>query len=113
MYVRPDGKQWFRFDDDRVEKADKTRALDEQFGGDELSTTGHSQYSGSGIPPPRVASGYNKVWDMALSLLTLSVHFRPHLAPGWRPHTRCSFPFLWISVSPAPLVTLFRLPTGL
>lgn len=32
-FIRPDGKEWFRFDDERVTKEDDKRAMDEQFGG--------------------------------------------------------------------------------
>eukprot|EP00798_Chlamydomonas_sp_ICE-L_P022134 gene22134-29196_t len=34
-FIRPDGKQWFKFDDDRVTIADKEKAMDEQFGMDD------------------------------------------------------------------------------
>jgi ubiquitin carboxyl-terminal hydrolase 7 len=32
-YIRPDGKQWLKFDDERVQKADEREAMDSQFGG--------------------------------------------------------------------------------
>ena len=31
-YIRPDGKQWLKFDDDRVDLASAKNAMDEQFG---------------------------------------------------------------------------------
>ncbi|KAK9823704.1 hypothetical protein WJX72_004794 [[Myrmecia] bisecta] len=34
-YIRPDGKQWLKFDDEKVTKEDKRKALDEQFGGED------------------------------------------------------------------------------
>jgi ubiquitin carboxyl-terminal hydrolase 7 len=33
-YVRPDGKQWLKFDDERVEKADNQKAIDDNWGGE-------------------------------------------------------------------------------
>jgi len=37
-FIRPDlGEQWYRFDDERVTKEDKKRAVDDQFGGDDDS----------------------------------------------------------------------------
>ena len=32
---RPDGRQWLKFDDERVEKVDPARAIDENFGGED------------------------------------------------------------------------------
>jgi ubiquitin carboxyl-terminal hydrolase 7 len=34
-YIRPDGKNWLKFDDDRVERVDERQALEEQYGGDQ------------------------------------------------------------------------------
>ncbi|KAL4423841.1 hypothetical protein ABPG75_001142 [Micractinium tetrahymenae] len=34
-YVRPDGKQWLKFDDERVEKADDQKAVEDNWGGDD------------------------------------------------------------------------------
>ncbi len=31
-YIRPDGVQWLRFDDERVTKEENAKAMDEQFG---------------------------------------------------------------------------------
>ncbi|PSC73213.1 ubiquitin carboxyl-terminal hydrolase 12 [Micractinium conductrix] len=33
-YIRPDGKQWLKFDDERVEKADDQKAVEANWGGD-------------------------------------------------------------------------------
>lgn len=44
-FIRPDGKNWLKFDDERVTLEDKKKALDEQFGGEDEN------------PPP--APGYN------------------------------------------------------
>lgn len=40
-FIRPDGKNWLKFDDDRVTLEEPHRALAEQFGGEE-----------EGVPPP-------------------------------------------------------------
>eukprot|EP00891_Asterochloris_glomerata_P000046 jgi/Astpho2/46/Aster-07498 len=34
-FIRPDGKQWLKFDDDKVTKANKAQAVDEQYGGED------------------------------------------------------------------------------
>lgn len=34
-YVRPDGKKWLKFDDERVEVADHFKAVEENYGGDD------------------------------------------------------------------------------
>ncbi|KAK9819401.1 hypothetical protein WJX81_005916 [Elliptochloris bilobata] len=34
-FIRPDGQQWLKFDDDKVTKADARKALDENFGGED------------------------------------------------------------------------------
>ncbi|KAG1672785.1 hypothetical protein FOA52_002773 [Chlamydomonas sp. UWO 241] len=36
-FVRPDGSQWLKFDDDRVDSVDGKRAMEEQYGGDDDS----------------------------------------------------------------------------
>jgi hypothetical protein len=32
---RPDGKQWLKFDDERVEKADANKAIEDNWGGED------------------------------------------------------------------------------
>ena len=31
-FIRPDGKQWLKFDDEKVTKEDRRRAIDDSFG---------------------------------------------------------------------------------
>lgn len=35
LFYRPDGKQWLKFDDERVEKADDQKAVEDNWGGDD------------------------------------------------------------------------------
>ena len=66
-YIRPDGKQWLKFDDDRVDLASAKNAMDEQFGekggGGALPSHGEevaqewwrtSAKDGSTEPPPTI-----------------------------------------------------------
>eukprot|EP00884_Botryococcus_braunii_P009403 jgi/Botrbrau1/18464/Bobra.0072s0047.1 len=46
-FIRPDGETWLKFDDERVTKEDKKKALDEQFGGDDEAPA-----PGAGFNPP-------------------------------------------------------------
>jgi hypothetical protein len=34
-FCRPDGKQWLKFDDERVEKADANKAIEDNWGGED------------------------------------------------------------------------------
>ena len=45
-FIRPDGKQWLKFDDEKVTKVSQSVAVDEQFGGDTEKAPGY----GNNVP---------------------------------------------------------------
>ncbi|MEW5319855.1 MAG: hypothetical protein WDW38_010976 [Sanguina aurantia] len=60
-YVRPDGKQWLKFEDDRVTKEEPHRAMEEQFGGEDDShgmTNSHNTFHAHN-PPPKLTKHSN------------------------------------------------------
>ncbi|KAI7840976.1 hypothetical protein COHA_005205 [Chlorella ohadii] len=84
-YVRPDGKQWLKFDDERVEKADDQKAIDDNWGGE-----GEAPPGGFGNPLrfTRHANAYMLVyvreseWDAVMCQVTeqdISQHVRARL----------------------------------
>ncbi|KAG2490856.1 hypothetical protein HYH03_010774 [Edaphochlamys debaryana] len=49
-YIRPDGKQWLKFDDDRVSKEDARQALDAQFGAGDDDGYTNQQHGPAPLP---------------------------------------------------------------
>ncbi|EFJ41244.1 hypothetical protein VOLCADRAFT_40312, partial [Volvox carteri f. nagariensis] len=49
-FIRPDGKTWLRFDDDRVSREDQRQALDAQFGGGDEDLAGPMPYQQQPMP---------------------------------------------------------------
>ncbi|GIL82845.1 hypothetical protein Vretimale_8198 [Volvox reticuliferus] len=49
-FIRPDGKTWLRFDDDRVSREDQRQALDAQFGGGDEDLIGPVAYQQQPAP---------------------------------------------------------------
>ncbi|KXZ54806.1 hypothetical protein GPECTOR_4g877 [Gonium pectorale] len=57
-YIRPDGKTWFKFDDDRVSREDERQAMDAQYGGGgEDDLYGSSPPAGGYGPAPAPGGG--------------------------------------------------------
>eukprot|EP00887_Chlorella_sp_A99_P006814 scaffold2.g6814.t1 len=61
-YIRPDGQQWLRFDDERVEKVDPKQAVEDNWGVD----GGELRLGGGGLGdyriPPKFANAYMLVY---------------------------------------------------
>jgi ubiquitin carboxyl-terminal hydrolase 7 len=56
-YIRPDGKNWLKFDDTAVTCEDDCKALDEQFGGEDgpaTLPTADAVAAGSNVAPKRL-----------------------------------------------------------
>ncbi|GLC41652.1 hypothetical protein PLESTB_000692700 [Pleodorina starrii] len=49
-FIRPDGKTWLRFDDDRVSREDQRNALDMQYGGGDEDMSGTGPYQQQPMP---------------------------------------------------------------
>jgi ubiquitin carboxyl-terminal hydrolase 7 len=90
-YVRPNGKDWLRFDDDRVERADTHRAVDDNWGGDDEKAPPGGGLGNPNPPPLRLgkyANAYMLVylreseWDSVMCEVTvddISEHVRARL----------------------------------
>jgi hypothetical protein len=49
---RPDGAQWLKFDDERVDKADQQKAVEDNWGGDD------ERLPPGGVPGTGLSPGY-------------------------------------------------------
>lgn len=87
-YIRPDGQQWLRFDDERVEKVDPKQAVEDNWGVD----GGELRLGGGGLGdyriPPKFANAYMLVyvresdWPSVMCAVTeqdISEHVRARL----------------------------------
>lgn len=60
-FIRPDGKTWLKFDDERVSVEDKKKALDEQFGGEDDTPNPAPGY-GTNIKITKYSNAYMLVY---------------------------------------------------
>lgn len=96
---RPDGKQWLKFDDERVEKADDQKAVEDNWGGEDERPPGGEEWATAGCS--------------ALLAPMASVAWRPGTArvpPGSPALTPCSLSTSLCGRSCAELHLSVRMP---
>jgi len=86
-YVRPDGKQWLKFDDERVEHATAEQAVRDNWGGED-NKPGVPTFGNTGLRLARFSNAYMLVyvreseWDTVMCSVTesdISEHVRARL----------------------------------
>ena len=94
-FIRPDGRQWLRFDDERVEKVDAVRAIEDNYGADTELRAGGVGLAAYRLPA-KFANAYMLVyvreseWDSVMCEVTeqdISDHVCARLKASGRPHT--------------------------
>uniref|UniRef100_A0A7S2Z4X2 ubiquitinyl hydrolase 1 n=1 Tax=Chloropicon laureae TaxID=464258 RepID=A0A7S2Z4X2_9CHLO len=61
-FIRPDGKQWLKFDDEKVTKVSQSVAVDEQFGGDGTDNTNPGFGNNMPLKMARFSNAYMLVY---------------------------------------------------
>mmetsp|Transcript_35695 Transcript_35695/g.79387 ORF Transcript_35695/g.79387 Transcript_35695/m.79387 type:complete len:1131 (+) Transcript_35695:131-3523(+) len=83
-FIRPDGKTWLKFDDDRVTIESKEKALDEQFGGEDDTLSANTGYNNAPVRYTKYSNAYMLVyirvsdWDRIVCNVTKD-DIAPHL----------------------------------